>query len=134
MRSLMEKPAQRLVVLIALALALAALPARAEKPEKIPVALGSWKGPSASSFKSALRRGLAKDCVIVGAKRARAILDGEVVQDGKAFTVRVIVKSAKSGEVAEQREFPFAKASVSSAQANRMGRAVADMVRRAPAE
>src|SRR5689334_21132612 len=130
MRSLMERGVQRLVVKIALAVAFAALPGRTENPVNVPVADGRWKGPSASSFNSALRRGLAKDCVIVGAKRARAILDGEVVQDGKAFTVRVIVKSAKSGEVAEQREFPFAKASVSSAQANRMGRAVADMVRR----
>jgi hypothetical protein len=134
MRSLMERVVKLLVVMAIFVLGLSPFAARADKPEKIPVALGSWKGPSANTFKSALRRGLAKDCLVVGAKRARVVIDGEVSQEAKGFTVRVIVKSAKSGEVAEQREFPFAKANVSPAQSNRMGHAVADMVRHAPGE
>jgi hypothetical protein len=106
---------------------------KAEKPEKIPVALGSWKGPSAGSFKGALRRGLAKDCTFTKPKTARAIIDGEVTQEGKKFTVRVIVKAAQSGEVLEQREYPYSKPSLSQGQTNKLGREVAEMVRRAPA-
>jgi hypothetical protein len=134
MRSLIEKLAKLIVVIVAFALGASSLAARAEKPEKIPVALGNWKGPSAGTFKSALRRGLAKECRIVAAKSARVVIDGEVLQEGKGFNVRVFVKSAKSGEVVEQREFPFAKTNVSQAQSNRMGHAVAEIVRRAPLE
>jgi hypothetical protein len=107
---------------------------RAEKPEKLRVALGSWTGPHAGSFKSALRSGMRKECLFVNAKTARAIIDGEVVEQGKRFSVRVIVKSAKTGEVAEQREFSFAGPSPSQHQSSKMGHDVAEMVRRAPAE
>ncbi len=108
--------------------------ARAEKPEKLRVALGSWKGPHAGSFKSALRSSLGKDCVFVNATRARAVIDGEVSEQGKRFSVRVIVKSAKTGEVVEQREFSFAGPSPSKHQSSKMGHDVAEMVQRTPAE
>jgi hypothetical protein len=108
--------------------------ARAEKPEKIPVAIGDWKGPSASTFKSAVKSGIAKDCKIVGKKTARVIVDGEVTPDGKGFQVRVIVKAAKSGEVAESHSFPFAKAKASKGQSAKMGKMVTEAARRAPTE
>lgn len=119
------------------ALALAPTPALAShsakpKADRTPVAFGSWKGPGASAFKSALRHGIAKECVVVGAKMARALIDGEVRPQGKGVIVRVIVKAAKGGEVVEQREFTFARPRASKSQTDRMGRAVADMARRAP--
>jgi hypothetical protein len=118
-------------------LALAPTPAVAARSEKAkadrtPVMFGSWKGPSARVFKSALRNGIAKECLVVGPKAARAIIDGEVREQGKGVVVRVIVKAAKSGEVVEQREFTFSRPQASRSQADRMGRAVADMARRAP--
>ncbi|HEX2568952.1 MAG TPA: hypothetical protein VH877_05280 [Polyangia bacterium] len=102
------------------------------KADKTPVMFGSWKGPGASGFKSALRHGIAKECAVVGAKAARAVIDGEVRPQGKGVVVRVIVKSAKGGEVVEQREFTFARPRASQSQVTRMGRAVSDMARRAP--
>ena len=118
---------------LSIALVLVGALAHAEKPEKVPVALGSWKGPSASTFKSALRRGLAKDCTFVKAKKARALIEGEVTSaDGKKLSVKVIVKATTTGEVVEQRSYQFAKPSVSAAMASKMGREVADSARRAP--
>jgi hypothetical protein len=110
-----------------------ALPVLAEKPEKLPVAFGAWQGPRAATFKSALRRGLAKECNVVAPKAARALIDGQVSsEDGKKFSVKVIVKSPKTKEIIEQREYTYSKPSVSQAQANRMGREVAAMARRVP--
>jgi ABC-type sugar transport system substrate-binding protein len=127
---------RKLVVVLALAAGSAS--AFAEKTEKIPVAMGSWKGPSANTFKGAVRRGLSKECAVVGgkaAKTARVVIDGEVESsDPKHFVVRVIVKSPKSGEVVEQKEYKFSKASATQAQSDRMGREVSEIVRRAPAE
>jgi hypothetical protein len=115
-------------------LVLAVGTARADKPEKLRVAMGAWTGPHASSFKSGLRGGLGKDCVFVRAKAARSVIDGEVTEENKKFTVKVIVKSAKTGEVAEQREYKYSKPSMSSAQSKKIGHDVVEMVRRAPAE
>jgi hypothetical protein len=108
----------------------------AEPVEKINVNLGSWKGPSAGVFKSALRRGLqkgCKECKFSGAKQARVIIDGNVEEEGKSFSVTVVVKSKKSGEVVEQRSYKFGKRP-SDGQASRMGREVAEIVRRSPPE
>jgi len=105
-----------------------------EKVEKIPVAVGKWEGPNASTFKGALKRGLTKECRVVGAKSARVVVEGMVLEHGKGFVVRVIVKQPKSGEVVEQKEFTFAGARASAGQSNKMGHAVAEIARRAPAE
>src|SRR4051794_10966316 len=104
------------------------------KPEKVLVAFGSWKGPGASSIKSALRQGLAKDCSFVSAKRARALIEGEIAEQGKGVSVRLTVKATKTGEVVETREFPLPKPSPSHAQAQKMARAVVEMAHRAPGE
>jgi hypothetical protein len=119
----------KLAALLALGLA---LPALAEKPEKLPVAFGAWQGPRAATFKSALRRGLAKECNVVAPQKARALIEGVVSEEDKKFSVKVIVKSPKTKEVVEQREYTFGKPSVSQAQANRMGREVAAMAKRVP--
>lgn len=126
----------KLTVLVGL-LALAptsAMAARAAKPkaDRTPVVWGSWKGPGASGFKGALRRGISKEVLVVGPKAARAVIEGEVRPQGKGVIVRVIVKAAKGGEVVEQREFSFARPQASRSQIDRMGRAVADMARRTP--
>src|SRR5690242_10370844 len=87
-----------LLALLALA-ALAPAPAgaAAPKPEKIPVAFGTWTGPSASTFKGALRKGLGKECRIVPPKGgARVIIHGTVTPQGKGFLVRVVIKMPKS--------------------------------------
>jgi hypothetical protein len=118
-----------LVVLVAIGIGAAA--ARADKPPRIPVALGKWTGPHAGTFKSALRSGLGKDCVVVRADKARVVIDGEVSGD-KSFTVRVILKSPKTNDVVESREFTFSKPDVSQAKSHKMGHDVAEMARRAP--
>jgi hypothetical protein len=106
--------------------------AKAPPPPKVPAALGSWTGPSASRFKSALRHGLRKDCDIVSAKKARVLIEGVVSEQGKGVVVRVTVKSQKDGEVIESREFPFSKPTPSQAQGDKMGSAIAEIARRAP--
>jgi hypothetical protein len=113
-------------------LALLAGGARAEKPPKIPVAMGTWTGPHAPTFKSAVRNGMSKDCVVTKPAKARVVIDGEVVQNDKSFTVRVVVKSPKSGEIVESREYKFAKPSVSSGMAKKMGHDVGEIAKRAP--
>src|SRR5689334_12332628 len=104
--------------LLVVAMCLASAAAFAEKvaPEKIPVAFGSWKGPSASSFKSALRKGLGKECAVVS-KKARVVIEGVVTpsEGGKGVVVRVVVKSSSSGEIVESREFPSPKPQPSGA-------------------
>jgi hypothetical protein len=124
------------ILAVALASATAAARPKAEKPEKIPVALGSWRGPSASAFKDALKHGLGKECKVVGAKSkgARALVDGTVEERGKGVVVRVVVKQPKTSEVVEQREFPFARPKPSRAQGDKMGKAVAAIARRVPAD
>jgi hypothetical protein len=119
-----------LVVLVAMGLMMAAA-ARAEKPPKIPVALGKWTGPHAGTFKSALRSGISKDCVVVRPAKARVVIDGEVSGD-TTFTVRVILKSPRTNEIVESREYTFSKPEVSQAKSHKMGRDVAEMARRAP--
>ena len=106
--------------------------AHAEKPAKVPIAFGKWTGPHASTFKSALRKGLQKGCVVVRAGKARVVIDGEVSAEDKPIKLRVILKSPRSGEIVESREYTFAKPTVSSALANRMGREVTEMAQRAP--
>ncbi len=106
--------------------------AHADKPERIPVALGRWTGPHAGSFKSALRGGTAKGCMVVRAERARVIVDGEVTGTDKPWKVRVIVKSPKTSDVVESREYTFYKPTASSAQGKKMGRDVCEMAQRAP--
>src|SRR5579859_338670 len=78
-------------------------PLYAEKPAKIPVAFGAWKGPHAGTFKSGLRRGLAKGCAVVGKNKARVIIEGEVTeQENKHFSLRVVVKSPRGdGDIIE---------------------------------
>ena len=123
-----------LVVALLSLVVLAPSGAHADKPEKIPVAMGKWKGPHAAGFKSALRRGLAKYCTIGSAKKARAIIDGEETEEGKKAKLTVIVRAAKTKEVVEQREYNFSKPSASAGQASKMGREVAEMAGRAPTE
>jgi hypothetical protein len=113
-------------------LLLMALPALAEKPAKIPVAFGAWKGPHASTFKSGLRRGLAKGCAVVARNKARAVIEGEVTEADKKLTVRVTLKSPKSDEIIESREYSFAKPTVSAGMSNKMGHDVTEMAGRAP--
>ena len=59
---------------------------RAEKPQKIPVALGKWTGQHAVEFKSALRSSISKECVVVRAAKARVII--EAMAAGRAATPR----------------------------------------------
>lgn len=106
--------------------------ARAEKPARIPVAMGTWTGSHASRFKSGVRSGVSKDCVVVRAEKARVIIDGEVTEADKKFTVRVIVKSPKTNDIVESREYSFSKPEVSQAQSHRMGRDVTEIARRSP--
>src|SRR5258706_9638066 len=120
--------------LLLTSIALGSDSASAEKPEKIPVALGSWKGPHAGSFKSALRRGLLKECVFVRAKAARVTIDGEVTEQGKRFSVRVLVNSTKTGELFEQHTYSYARPTLSDGQSNKLGHDVAEVARRAPLE
>jgi hypothetical protein len=120
--------------LLTVSLATGTAAAREPKPEKVPVALGAWKGPSASTFKSAMRRGLAKECKVVGAKGARVVVEGEVAPAGKGFVVRAIVRQPRTNELLQQREFKFAKAKASAGQSNKMGHFVAEVARRTPAD
>jgi hypothetical protein len=106
--------------------------ARAEKPPKIPVAMGTWTGPHAGTFKSAVRSGVSKDCSVVKANKARVIIDGEVTEAEKGFTVHVTVKSPKTNEIVESREYSFSKPQVSQAQTHKMGHDVTEIARRAP--
>src|SRR3954454_9191648 len=81
--------------------------AGAEKPVKIPVAFGAWKGPHAGRFKSAVRGTIGKDCVVVRTEKARVIIEGEVTEaeDTKKLTVKVLVKSPKTNEIVESRDY-----------------------------
>jgi hypothetical protein len=126
--------AKSILVVAAVAIASNGALAAKPKPEKIPVALGSWKGPGAGGFKDAMRRGLSKDCKIVGAKTARVVVDGVVTAEGKGATVQVIVKLPRTGEVVERRDFHFARPKASRAQGDKMGHAVAEIARRAPTD
>jgi hypothetical protein len=109
-----------------------ASPARADKPAKFPVAFGAWKGPHAGTFKSALRRGLAKGCAVVARGKARALIEGEVTDNNGKLSVRVVVKSPRTDEIVESREYAFAKPNVSAGMSSKMGREVTEMVSRAP--
>lgn len=111
---------------------LVATPVRAEKPAKLPIAFGAWKGPSAGTFKSALRQALAKTCAVVPRGKARVVIEGEVRPQDKGVSVRVSLKSPRSDEIVESREYSFAKPKVSAGQAGKMGREVTEMVGRAP--
>src|SRR5689334_16743298 len=107
--------------------------ARAEKPPRIPVAMVSWTGPHAATFKSAVRNGVSKDCVVTKAAKARVIIDGEVAEKEKGgFTVHVIVKSPKTNEIVESREYSFAKPQVSSGMSHKMGHDVVEIAKRSP--
>jgi hypothetical protein len=130
----MGSKALRVLALI-LATAVLGTAAHAEKPVKIPVAFGTWTGPHAGRFKSGVRSGVAKDCVVVRAEKARVIIDGEVSsEDNKHFKVRVMVKSPKTNELVETKEYSFSKPQLSQAQSHRLGRDVFEIARRAPAE
>jgi hypothetical protein len=113
-------------------LMLAALTVHAEKPPKIPVAFGKWTGPHAGTFKSAVRNGVSKGCVVVRPAKARVIIEGEVGAEDKPIKVRVILKSPANNEIVESREYSFSKPSVSAAQSRKMGREVTEMAQRAP--
>jgi hypothetical protein len=116
-----------------LAVGVGAAPAQAEKPPKIPVAFGAWTGPHAGSFKSGVRSGVAKECAVVRAEKARVIIDGEVTEtEPKHFKLRVIVKSPKTNDIVESREYTFSKPEVSQGQSHRMGRDVFEIARRSP--
>jgi hypothetical protein len=121
----------KLLVVLFLA-AVGATRARAEEWPKVPVALRAWTGPHAAAFKGRLKRGLAKGCTVVRPKAAQALIDGEVAPRGKRFALRVIIKSSKTGELVESREYLLSKPTISRAQADRMGREVTDMARRVP--
>ncbi len=121
-------------LLIVLFSAATSFAAAAPKPEKIPVAFGAWTGPAAATFKSALRHGLTKDCSAVSAKKARVLIEGVVAEQGKGVVVHVTVKSVKTGEIVETREFAFARPKPSQGQVNKMARAVVEIARRSPSE
>jgi hypothetical protein len=106
--------------------------AHAEKPPKIPVAMGTWKGPHAGTFKSAVRSGVSKDCVVTKAAKARVVIEGEVTEAEKGFKVMVILKSPKTNEIVESREYKFAKPQVSSGMAKKMGHDVTEIAMRSP--
>ena len=108
--------------------------AKAPKPEKIRVAFGAWSGPGAGAFKSGLRSAIAKDCVIGGKKGARAIVEGVVAPEAKGAVLRLAIKAAESGELVESREFHSPQPRPSHALLSKIGRAVVEMVRRAPIE
>jgi hypothetical protein len=106
---------------------------RADKPPKIPVAFGKWTGPHASHFKSALRSAATKECAVVSASKARVIVDGEVTEkEDKHLSVRVLVKSPKTNELVESKEYVLAKPDVSKGQARKMGHDLFEIARRAP--
>jgi hypothetical protein len=137
MRARSLLPSRLLLVVAALALAPAAATAAPQpKPEKIPVALGSWKGPGAGAIKDAVHRALGKECKVVGpkTKTARVIVDGSVEEHGKGVIAHVIIKLPRSGEVVEQHEFTLPRPKPSRAQATKMAHKVAEIARRAPAE
>jgi hypothetical protein len=118
---------------IAALLLVTASPAEAEKPAKIPVTLGNWKGPHANTFKGAVRRGVSKGCVVVKKDKARVVIDGEVTESSpNHFTVRVMVKSPKNDEIIESREYAYSKPNASGGQADRMGRDIVAIAQRAP--
>jgi hypothetical protein len=127
---------KRAALVIALCTALFGLTTRArgaDKPPKIPVAMGKWTGPHAGSFKSSVRGAIGKDCVVVKADKARVVIEGEVTEkENKHLTLRVILKSPKTSEVVESKEYEFSKPSPSHGQAQRMGKDVFEMARRAP--
>jgi hypothetical protein len=106
--------------------------AQAEKPEKIPVAIGAWTGPKASRFKSAVRSGVGKECKVVSASKARVIIDGEVTEADKKFKVRVIVKSPVTSDVVESKEYTFNKPEPSQGMSRKMGHDVFEIARRSP--
>ena len=110
--------------------------ALAEKPAKIPVAFGGWTGPHASRFKSAVRGTIGKDCVVTRADKARVIIEGEATEsdDKKKVTVKVVVKSPKTNEIVESREYSFSKPEPSSGQSKKMGHDVVERAKRAPTE
>jgi hypothetical protein len=122
----------RFAGIFALLVALMSGGAHAEKPAKIPVAFGKWTGPHASTFKSALRNGVRKGCAVVRADKARVVIEGEVSADDKPIKLRVVLKSPRSGDIVESREYTFSKPTVSAAQSKRMGREVTEMAQRAP--
>jgi hypothetical protein len=115
-------------------LSLLAFPALADKPALIPVTFGAWKGSHANTFKSGLRRGLAKakGCSVVPRGKARVVIEGEVTEQNGKFSVHVSLKSPKNDEIIESREYSFSKPTVSDGQANKMGREVTEMAGRAP--
>jgi hypothetical protein len=122
-----------IAVVLCLAFGLAGAWARADNAPKMPVAFGKWTGPHAPHFKSALRSGLAKDCVVVRAEKARVIIDGEVTEkDNKHFVLRVMVNSAKTKELVESKEYTFSKPDASQAQSRKMGHDVFEIARRTP--
>jgi hypothetical protein len=125
----------RLVLALTLVAAVPAAAADKEPVEKIPVTFGSWTGPSASSFKSALKKGLGKDFTMVSAKKSpRVIIEGTSTEQGKGVVIRVIVKSPKSGEIIESREFTFSRPQPSGGTATKMIKATVEIVRRAPTD
>jgi hypothetical protein len=106
-----------------------------EKPEKIPVAMGTWTGPKASRFKSAVRSGIVavKECAVVRPNKARVIIDGEVKsEDDKHFAVHVTLKSPKTNDIVESRDYTFNKPEPSQNQSKKMGRDVTEIARRSP--
>jgi hypothetical protein len=109
--------------------------ALADKPERIPVAMGAWKGPHAGSFKSGVRSAIGKDCVVVKAEKARVIVEGEVTpsEDGKKVTVKMVIKSPKTNEIVESKEYST-KPDPSVGQSKKMGHDLVEMARRAPTE
>jgi hypothetical protein len=131
-RKMINMALRSLKMVVLLGIVMGAAVAHAKKPPKTPVAFGKWTGPHAGTFKSALRNGISKGCVVVRAEKARVIIDGEVGAEDKPIKVRVILKSPKTSDVVESREYTFSKPSVSQAQSSKMGREVAEMARRAP--
>jgi hypothetical protein len=120
-----------LMSIVALLMLLAG--ARADKPPKIPVAMGTWTGPHSGTFKSAVRNGVAKDCVVTKATKARVVIEGEVSEKEKGgFTVRVVVKSPKTNDIVESREYSFPKPQVSSGMSHKMGHDVVEIAKRSP--
>ena len=106
----------------------------APKPEKLPVAFGGWTGKGAGSWKSALRSRLNKECVFVGPKKARALIEGTITEKGKGISLRIVVKAAKTGEIVETKEFAFSRPAASGEKAAKLARAIVEITRRAPTD
>ena len=89
---------------------------------------------AAGAFKGGLRGAIGKDCVVVARKKARVVLEAVVAPENKGAVVHFTMKSPKTDEIVESRDFHSPRPQPSAGLTRQMGRAVAEMARRAPVE